>query len=159
MAATDYLLKLDGIKGEVQDPDHEGEIKLDYWSFAASNDCSPPGISGMGAGRCSLTGITCRANQNQASPQIALACATGRPIDTAVITCRKSGGEQEEYLVITLTSVRISSYKVTVPKDAILPEDEFCLNFYGLCIQYKTQDDNGNLVAAGDAEWNLQTVS
>jgi len=34
--ASDYLLKIDGIKGEAIDDKHRGEIELLSWSFGAS---------------------------------------------------------------------------------------------------------------------------
>ena len=36
--ASDYLLKIDGIKGESVDDKHTGEIELLSWSFGASRE-------------------------------------------------------------------------------------------------------------------------
>jgi type VI protein secretion system component Hcp len=39
-----------------------------------------------------------------------LACASGQHIKKAVLTCRKAGGEQEEYLKVTFSDLLVSSY-------------------------------------------------
>ena len=40
MAASDYLLELDGIKGESRDDVHKGTIEIASWSLGASNPAS-----------------------------------------------------------------------------------------------------------------------
>lgn len=42
---------------------------------------------------------------------LAQSCATGQHIKQAVITCRKAGGTQQEYMTFTLTDVLITSYQ------------------------------------------------
>ena len=37
MAAVDYFLKIDGIKGESQDKTHKDEIQLNSFSWGATN--------------------------------------------------------------------------------------------------------------------------
>ena len=48
---------------------------------------------------------------NKASPKLMLACASGEHIKKAVLTCRKAGKDQQEFLKITLTDVLVSSYQ------------------------------------------------
>src|SRR4051812_9614902 len=49
--ATDYLLEIDGIKGESQDAKHPGSIDVDSFSWGAVNSSSGAHGSGGGAGK------------------------------------------------------------------------------------------------------------
>ena len=49
---------------------------------------------------------------NKASPLLMLACATGKHIKKATLTCRKAGGEQQEFLEIKFTDLLVSSFQI-----------------------------------------------
>ena len=49
--ASDYLLELDGIKGESRDRRHPSSIEISSWSWGASNAGSTGGGSGGGTGK------------------------------------------------------------------------------------------------------------
>jgi type VI protein secretion system component Hcp len=42
-----------------------------------------------------------------------LACAEGEHIKKAVLTCRKAGKEQQEFLKVTMSDVLVSSYQTS----------------------------------------------
>lgn len=46
-----------------------------------------------------------------ASPQLFLGCATGEHFKSATLTARKAGANQQEFLVIKLNDVLVSSYQ------------------------------------------------
>ena len=111
MAAVDYFLKIDGIDGESLDSRKEKWIEIQSWSWGESNSSTVIGGAGGGTGKVSVQDLHFTAKVNKSSPQLMLACATGEHIKKATLTCRKSGGKQEEYLVIELENVLISSYQ------------------------------------------------
>ena len=111
MAAIDYFLKLDGINGESADAKHKGEIEVPSFSFAESQVASPDRVAGGGgAGRVEMSDFSFTANTSKASPQLFLHCAQGKHIKQAILTVRKAGQAQQEYLKIKLNDVLVSSY-------------------------------------------------
>ena len=153
MAAIDYFLKLDGITGESVDSKHKGEIEVLSFSFGESN-VRPPG-GGGGAGRVEMSDFTFTARTSKASPLLFQHCAQGKHIKQAILTVRKAGGSQQEYLKIKLNDVLISSYALGADEDAPTPEDAFSLNFVKLSYDYAPQKSDGSLDAPVHGGWDL----
>ena len=64
---------------------------------------------GGGTGKASFSDLSFTKSLDKSSPQLYLHCAQSKPIRSAVLTLRKSGGNQNEFYTITLTDVLISS--------------------------------------------------
>ena len=111
MAAFDYFLKLDGIPGESVDAKHKGEIDVLSWSWGESQPAPPVSGGGAGAGKVSMTDLHVSANLSKASPQLLLACASGTHLKSAVLTGRKAGKAQAEFLTFSLSDVLVSGYQ------------------------------------------------
>ena len=110
MATIDYFLKLDGITGESADSKHKGEIEVLSFSFAESQ-VGPMGIGGGGgAGKVEMSDFSFTARTSKASPQLFQYCASGKHIKQALLTVRKAGQSQQEYLKIKLNDVLVSAY-------------------------------------------------
>lgn len=97
MAAVDYFLKLDGIKGESQDSKHKDEIDVESWSWGETQSGTHAGGGGGGAGKVSMQDFHFVMKVNKSSPKLLQACASGEHIKEALLTCRKAGKEQQEY--------------------------------------------------------------
>ena len=95
--ASDYLLEIDGIKGESQDKKHKDTIEVQSFSWGASQPGSFASGSGGGAGKASFQDLHFTSTVNKASPLLAKACATGQHIKKAVLFVRKAGGAQEDF--------------------------------------------------------------
>jgi type VI secretion system secreted protein Hcp len=150
MATVDYFLKVSGIDGESTDDKHKNEIELESWSFGVSNSGSghSSGTTGSGAGKASFQDIHFVAKLSKASPKLMLACATGEHISEATLTCRKAGGDQQEYLTIKLNDAFVSSFQTGGSNGNIVPMDQFSLNF-GKCEEvYKQQDASKGSVSS-----------
>lgn len=160
MAATDFFLKIDGIEGESTQQGHEKEIEIQSWSFGVTNKGTFAGNMGGGAGKASFQDIHITVPINKASPKFWLACATGQHIKSALLTARKAGGKQVEYLKIKLTDLLISSYVSNGTDDVegtgILPMDSISLNFTKFEIAYAPQKIDGSLEAAINAGYDLK---
>ena len=89
--ALDIFLKLDGIKGESTDTQHREEIVVASFSWGLSQQRTTSTGGGAGASKASFQDLHVVTNVSQASPQLFLASAAGRHIETAVLTCRKAG--------------------------------------------------------------------
>ena len=82
--ALDIFLKLDGIKGESTDTQHREEIDVASFSWGLSQQRTMGTGGGSGAGKADFRDLQVITNVSQASPQLLLACAAGRHIQTAV---------------------------------------------------------------------------
>jgi len=156
VAAIDYFLKLDGISGESKDSKHKGEIELLSFSFGETNSGSPGG-GGGGAGKVQMSDFSFTARTTKASPQLFLSCAQGKHLKQAILTVRKAGGSQQEYLIIKLNDVLVSSYALGGSEGGADgdPQDVFSLNFVKLSYDYKPQKADGSLDAPVHAGWDL----
>jgi type VI secretion system secreted protein Hcp len=155
VAAIDYFLKLDGITGESVDSKHKGEIEVLSFSFGESNVRPPAGGGGGGAGKVEMSDFSFTARTSKASPLLFQHCAQGKHIKQAILTVRKAGGSQQEYLKIKLNDVLISSYALGSDVDEPTPQDAFSLNFVKLSFDYAPQKSDGSLDAPVHGGWDL----
>src|ERR671910_3398902 len=102
--AIDYFLKIDGVSGESLDAKHKGEIEVESWSWGEANPAPPGGSgSGSGAGKVQMQDFNFTARVSKASPNLMLACASGQHFKSAVLTARKAGKSQQEFLTFSLS--------------------------------------------------------
>ena len=157
MAAVDFFLKLDGIEGESTDSKHKGEIDLESWSWGESQSGGHSAGGGGGAGKVSMQDFHFVMKINKASPKLMLSCAEGAHIKSGILTCRKAGKEQQEFLKITMSELLVSSYQTGGSGHAdIIPTDQISINFSKIEFEYKEQKADGSLGGAVKAGWNVK---
>ena len=157
MALVDYFLKIEGIEGESQDAKHGKEIELQSFSWGETQQGSYSAGGGGGAGKVSMQDFHFVMHVNKASPKLFLACATGEHIKKAVLTCRKAGKEQQEYMKWTFSDLLVSSYQTGGSTGgSALPLDQVSLNFAKVEVEYKPQKADGSLEAAVKAGYDLK---
>jgi len=157
MAAVDYFLKIDGVEGESQDHKHKGEIELQSWSWGETQGGTHGVGTGGGAGKVSMQDFHFVFTHTKCSPKLMLACAGGEHIKKAVLTCRKAGKEQQEFLKVTLSDFLVSSYQTGgAGTSSILPTDQVSLNFTKIEFEYKEQKPDGTLGGATKAGWDVK---
>ncbi len=157
MAVVDYFLKIDGIEGEAQDDKHKNEIDVESWSWSEHQGGTSAHGGGAGAGKVSMQDFHFVMKVNKASPKLLLACATGEHIKKGLLTCRKAGKDQQEYLKITLTDVLVSSYQTGGSQSDVLPVDQISLNYSQIEFEYKEQKADGTLGGVVKAGYNIKT--
>ncbi len=154
MAAIDYFLKLDGISGESKDSKHKGEIEVLSFSFGETQSGGFGAGGGGGAGKVQMSDFSFTARVTKASPQLFLHCAQGKHIKQALLTARKAGGSQQEYLKIKLNDVLVSSYAIGGSEAETEPQDVFSLKFVKISYDYAPQKADGSLDAPIHAGWD-----
>ena len=157
MAAVDYFLKIDGIEGEATAKGHEKEIEIESFSWGETNTGSHATGGGGGAGKVNMQDFHVTMKNNSASPKLLLACASGEHIKKAILTCRKAGKEQQEYLKLTMNDILVSSFQTSGSAGEMIPMDSFSLNFSKIEYEYKPQKPDGTLGSAVKAGWDLKT--
>ena len=155
--AFDIFLKIDGVKGESSDAQHREEIEPASFSWGVSQQGATSAGGGAGAGKASFQDLHIIMNVSRASPQLFLACAEGRHIKTAVLTCRKAGGrEQRDFLRYTLSDVLVSSYQTNGQSEDSVPMDQISLRYAQVKIEYFPQKADGSLGVPIAAGWDLK---
>ena len=108
--ASDIFAKIGDIKGESVDTKHKDEIELLSWSWGVSRSASGSGGGGgRGRARRRFNDLSFTHKIDKASPLLLKACATGQHLKEATITRRKAGKGQQEFLVIKMNDVLVTS--------------------------------------------------
>jgi type VI secretion system secreted protein Hcp len=154
--AVDYFLKIDGVPGESADAKHKGEIQLESFSWGETN----PGGGGMGggggAGKVQMQDLVVTMLVSKASPKLMLACATGKHYKEAVLTVRKAGKSQQEFLIFKFKDVIVTSYQTGGSAQSDLLVEQASLGFSTIQLDYRPQKADGSLDAAVKAGWDLK---
>lgn len=117
-AAVDMFLDLGEIGGEATDENdvHEGEIEVLGFSWGATNPGARKGGGSAGRPKANIQDFSFYKSYDAASPDLFIACATGRKIEEAIFTVRYERDPaaapqrpEDEFLVVTLTDVLVSS--------------------------------------------------
>jgi len=145
MAAVDYFLKIDEVPGESKDAKHPNELQLESWSFGETNIGTHSAGGGGGAGKVQMQDFHFVMNTNKASAKLFVKCANGEHIKQAILTCRKAGKDQQEYLKWTFSDLLISSFTTSGSGSSGLPVDQCSFNFTKLECEYKEQKPDGTL--------------
>src|SRR5271165_3682196 len=143
MAAVDYFLKLEGIDGESQDDKHKNEIQVSSFSHGVTNAGTGGVNLGSGAGRSNVQDFQFTKFADSSSPNLFIACCTGKHIPTATITIRRAGENPQEYLVFKLTEVLVSSYQTGGHGGGDIAQESFSLNFSKIEFKYTPQNADG----------------
>jgi type VI secretion system secreted protein Hcp len=155
--AVDMFLKIDGIKGESTADKHKDEIDIMSFSWGVSQSGSFAAGSGAGAGKVQFQDISFTTRVSKASPLLFLGCATGEHIKEATLTARKAGEKQQDFLVIKLNDILVSSYQTSGSSGSdALPTDSFSLNFAKIEYSYIPQKPDGSSDVAQRAGWDLK---
>ena len=161
-AASDYLLEIDGIKGESSDDVHKDSIEISSFSWGVSNAGALSGGGGS-AGKVSLSDLSLMMHVNKASMQLMLSCANGQHIKSAKLFVRKAGadGKPTDYLVIEFKEVFVTSYSQSGPGGgatggASRPVDKLVLSSNSVSVSY-TADDGSVTVGSATATPTLAT--
>lgn len=143
--AADYILEIDGIKGESIDSKFPGTLEIDSFSWGETNSGSFSFGTGGGAGKVSFQDFHFTTALSKASPLLMEACTTGKHIPKACLRVRKQGGEQLVYYVWKFDDLLITSFQTGGSSGSPLPHEQISFNFAKIEISYQDQDDKGKL--------------
>lgn len=154
--SSDYLLEIDGIKGESTFAKHKDAIEISSFSWGVSQTTVHSSGGGGGAGKASFQDLHFTTSVNKSSPLLFKRCATGEHIKKATLFVRKAGGDQD-YMTVTLEDVLVSSFSDAPAKtsDAV-PTDHVSLHFQKIHFSYAQQGADGKLAAPITAGYDLK---
>jgi len=146
MAQVDYFLKIDGVDAESTDDKHKGEIELESFSWGQTNTGTAGHGGGSGAGKVVAQDLHFVKKLDKASPVLMIGCSTGQHFKKAILTTRKAGGGQQDYLKVTMEDVLVSSYQLGGSANGdVVPLEQVSLNFAKIEMSYKEQKADGSL--------------
>lgn len=155
--SKDQYMKLDGIEGESKDSGHENEIDVLNWSWGASQAGSLHVASGGGSGRVNIQDLSFTKNVDKSSTNLFINCCNGNHIPSAVLTVRKAGGEQVEYLIITMEPVMVTSITLGGSGgDEDIITETITFNFAKVKVEYTKQEPDGSAGATVEKTWNIE---
>ena len=112
--ASDIFAKIGDIKGESPDDKHKDEIEVLSFSWGVANPANVGGSGGGGgAGKATFHDLSFTHNIDKASPRLLQACATGSHLKEATITHRKAGKALQEFLIIKMNDVIVTSVSLS----------------------------------------------
>jgi type VI secretion system secreted protein Hcp len=146
--AVDIFLMVKGakhgvIKGESQDTDHKGEIDVLSWSWGMQGRPSLGG--GAASGKATINDLKIVKRLDSASTALMQALRTNEPIQKAVLTQRKAGKGQLEYLKVTIEQGRVTALTVDAGETAAGPQvlERVSLTFNKIEVEYVPQGKDG----------------
>ncbi|MGH9140813.1 MAG: Hcp family type VI secretion system effector [Vicinamibacterales bacterium] len=154
--ASDIFAKLGDIKGESLDDKHKDEIEVLSYSWGVNNAGSMAFGGGGGEGKASFHDLSFTHNVDKASPVLMQACATGVHIKEATITHRKSGKGQQEYLVVKMNDVIVTSVTHGGSAGGGDHAENVSLAFAKVNVEYKPQKPDGSLDAGIHFKYDLK---
>ena len=100
---------------------------------------------GGGEGKATFHDFSFTHHVDKASPVLMKACATGQHIKEATITVRKAGKGQQEFLIIKMNDVLITSVSPSGAGDAPSTAEHVALQFAKVDLEYRPQKADGSL--------------
>jgi len=152
--AVDVFLKIDGIPGESADHKHKAEIDVLSYSWGVTQTGTMSHGGGGGAGKANFGDFSFMMRMNKATPKLMQACADGKHIKDATLTCRKAGDKQQEYMQYKFFDLLISSYQTSASSED--PTESISFNFAKMEMEYKEQDAKGQLGGATNFKYNIK---
>ncbi len=143
--ASNIFAKIGTIKGESKDAKHPGEIDVLSWTWGVSQSGSMAHGGGGGAGKASFQDLIFTHRIDKATPLMLKACATGEHIPEATIAVRKAGKGQQDFLVVKLSDVLITSVAMSVAVDDPTTAESVSLQAAKVDLEYKAQKADGSL--------------
>ena len=154
--ATSIFARIGTIKGESRDARHKDEIEVLSWAWGMTQSGTLGHGGGGGAGKVSFHEFTFTHHVDKASPMLMKVCATGEHVKDATITVRKAGKGQQEYLVITMTDLLVTSVSTSVGAEGDTTIESVGLAFAKVDLEYKPQKPDGSFDAGIHFKYDLK---
>lgn len=156
--AIDTHIKFDGVDGESSHKDHKGEIEVLSWSWGVSNVSGASVGGGSGKGKATPGALHFTHVYDKASPVLAKQAASGKHFSKVVMTSRKSGEGQKDFLKVTMKEVFITSVQCSGGGEGDFSES-VSMTYAEIEFAYKAQDEKGALGGEVKFGWNVKTTA
>jgi len=155
--ASDIFAKLGDIKGESLDSKHKDEVEVLSWSWGVNRTGTIAHGGGSGEGKASFNDFNFTHHIDKASPLLLKACATGEHLKNATITVRKAGKGQQEFLIIRMNDIVVTSVALSAAGDSAATAESVALQFAKVELEYKPQKPDGSLDAGVFFKYDIKS--
>jgi len=145
---SDIFLSVKGaksgvIKGESQDQQHAKEIDVVSWSWGMESKASLGG--GTARGKAVIRDLKIVKRVDSASTPLMAALRTNEMITRAVLTQRKAGKTQLEFLKITIEQGRVTSLTIEAGEEEDSTDifESISFSFNKITVEYTPQGKDG----------------
>jgi type VI secretion system secreted protein Hcp len=128
------------VKGEASSPGHQDDIVVTGWNWGLQSG-SALGDT-QATARRSYSALTVHKLVDSASTGLMSALATNDEVKEAKLCLRRAGGEQEDFLVVTLKGARITSLQHSGAEDGSTRET-LTIAFTEVDVEYRPQKATG----------------
>ena len=154
--ASDIFAKIGDIKGESLDSKHKDEVEVLSWSWGVAQSGTMAHGGGGGEGKASFNDFNFTHHVDKASPVLLKACATGEHIKEATITVRKAGKGQQEFLIIKMSDIIITSVNPSGSGDSAATAESVAMQCAKVDLEYKPQKADGSLDAGLHFKYDIK---
>jgi type VI secretion system secreted protein Hcp len=154
--ASDIFAKIGDIKGESLDSKHKDEVEVLSWSWGVQQSGTMAYGGGGGEGKASFNDFNFTHHVDKASPVLMKACATGEHIKEATITVRKAGKGQQEFLIIKMNDILITSVNPSGSGDGAATAESVAMQASKVDLEYKPQKADGSLDAGIHFKYDIK---
>jgi type VI secretion system secreted protein Hcp len=154
--ALNMFIAIDSIKGESQDRRHKDEIDLLSWSWGMAQSVTQQSGGGGRAGKVSFKDLTLTKRTDAATSALMLACSSAMHIKEAILTVRKAGENDQEFVRLKLNDIIVSSVTDTVQAADDAIAENVTLSFAKVAFEYFRQRPNGTLEPVSPFRWDIR---
>lgn len=146
--AQDIYCEVEGIEGESTDSEYPGVINVLSFSWGISQSGTTHMGPGGGAGKCDVQDLSITKFIDKATPNLMLACMTGKHFEKITLMVRKAGETPLTYVKIVMEGAIISSLSTGGSGGEDRLTENVTFNFGKVGVLYTPQLADGT----GDAE-------
>ena len=120
---------------------------------------NPPTATGGGggaAGKAKPSDLNFSHRIDLASPLLIKACASGQHLKDAVITVQKAGSAQQQFLIVKLADILVTSVQPSVEVSENCLIENVALSFAKIEFVYKEQKPDGTLGSGDKVVWDIK---
>jgi len=126
------------------------------WSWGLNRPAAIAHGGGSGEGKAGFNDFSFTHHLDKASPVLMKACATGQHIKEATITMRKAGNTPQEFLVIKMNDVIITTVAPSGAADGGAAMESVALQCGKVDLEYKPQKFDGSLDAGVHFKYDIK---
>ncbi len=154
--AVDMFMKIPGVEGEARDGTHKGEIDVLAWGWGMTQSGSAHIGGGGGSGKVDVHDLSFTKYIDKSSPDLMLACCSGKHYTDAKLTVRKAGENPLEYIIITMQDVLVAGITTGGSGGDDRLTENVRLNFAKVKLDYTEQTQSGAAGAKPKMGWDIE---
>ena len=140
-----FYLSIPGVPGTSTVRGFEGQIELLTWAWGVDSTASLGSGGGGGAGKPVPRDLVVAADSGIHSPVLLTGTNTGQHLETALLSCVRSGRRPFTFMTLRFDDLVLKSYAVTPDPTGAVPIDVVHLEFAKITFSVVPQNPDGSL--------------